>query len=136
MARAKGSEAVTDIGIEAVTDEPVVPEAWIVAVVELIGPAKFDGPVLPLEPAEYDAASADGVINGEAAACGGDAAHAEEGRELQGVMLVVPEGPAEFSGPKPAIVTAEEGARQPFKPGVTADAEAEGIGEFVEGDLS
>jgi len=41
-------EAVADIGIDAVTDEPVVPEAWIVAVVELIGPAKFDGPVVAL----------------------------------------------------------------------------------------
>ena len=136
LARGEALEAVADIGIDAVTDEPVVPEAGIVAVVELIGPAEFEGPVVALEPAEHDAAGADGVIKGEIAACGGDAPHAEEGCELQGVMSVVPEGPAQFSGTEPAVVTTEEGARQPFKPGVTADAETEGIGQFVEGDLA
>lgn len=48
MISAKCSEAIPDIGIDAVTNEPVVSEARVVAVVELIGTAQFDGPVVAL----------------------------------------------------------------------------------------
>ena len=67
------------IGIDAIAQLPVIPETWIVAVVELIGLTKFDGSVVALSPSKVDAASVDGVIKGEFNACGADAAHEGNG---------------------------------------------------------
>ena len=60
-----GLEAISDFSVEAVAEQPVVPDLCVVVCIELINPAELHAPVLAIKPTEQHVSRCDRVGNGD-----------------------------------------------------------------------